>query len=124
MPDIALSIPARPDYVHVLRSVVASAASLADFPYDTIEDLRIAVDEACAHLLGVRPPARTLSLRVSWSEAGIEILASTDAGLVGWPPAGSRQTLTWQVLAALADEAGFEPGESGPAIRFTKRLPA
>jgi serine/threonine-protein kinase RsbW len=101
---------------------MAGVASLADFSYDDIEDLRIAVDEACAHLLGVRPPAGTLWLRISPSDAGVEVVASSDAlPGAGWPPAGGYQTLTWHVLAALADETGFDTDDHGPAIRFSKR---
>jgi serine/threonine-protein kinase RsbW len=120
MPVISISIPARAEYVHVLRSVIASIAALRNFSYDDIDDLRIAVDEACAHLLAVRAPARSLRLRVAPSDSAIEVIASTDAAAGEWPQPGSDQTLTWQVLSALAEETSFERAEEGPAIRFAK----
>jgi serine/threonine-protein kinase RsbW len=123
MGDVTVSVPARPDFVHVLRSVVASVGALFNFPYDAIDDLRIAVDEACAHLLTVRSPATLLCMRIDASDKAIEIVASTDAEFSEWPPSGARQTLTWQVLSALADDAEFERTVKGPGIRFTKRLP-
>lgn len=123
MAEIRVSIPARADFVHVLRSVIASVAALRNLSYDDIDDLRIAVDEACAHLLSLRSPATLLVLRISPSEVGIEVVAATDAEPLEWPPSGAQQTLTWQVLSALADEAEFERWDGRPAIRFTKRAP-
>lgn len=124
MADITVSIPARPEFIHVLRSVIASVAARMNFPYDGIDDLRIAVDEASAHLLSVGQSATSVLLRISTSEAGIEVVASLDADDVGWPPEGAEQTLTWQVLSGLVDEARFERAGGGPAIRFAKKLPS
>lgn len=123
MNEIRVSIPARPDFVHVLRSVIASVAALLNFPYDGIDDLRIAVDEACAHLLSIRSPAHDLALVIRPADDELEVIASIDADSIEWPPSGARQTLTWQVLSALADEADFERTDRGPAIRFAKRRP-
>lgn len=122
MSEIVVSIPARGEFVHVLRSVIASIAALRNLSYDDIDDLRIAVDEACAHLLTIRSPASLLRLRIAPSNADIQVVASTDAEVGEWPSSGAEQTLTWQVLAALADEAAFERENDHPAIRFAKRV--
>jgi serine/threonine-protein kinase RsbW len=101
--------------------VVASVAARLDFPYDAIEDLRIAVDEACAQLLAVgRAAARTLRLRITPSPEGMDLVASTDAR-AAWPP-GAERTLAWQVIAALADRADFDTEDGGPALRMTKLI--
>ena len=44
-------LPATGAYLSVLRTATAGLASRLDFTIDDIEDLRIAVDEACAMLL-------------------------------------------------------------------------
>ncbi len=49
--EVRLSIPADSAYVAVPRSVVGNLAARNDFTVDAIDDLRIAVDEACALLL-------------------------------------------------------------------------
>jgi len=119
--EVRVSIPAKPDFVHVLRSVIAAVAARADFTYDAIDDLRLAVDEACAQLLAFRSPATTLSIVVeTLADGGLGVLASTDADASAWPPEGIERTLTWQVLAALADDARVETA-GGPALRLTKR---
>jgi serine/threonine-protein kinase RsbW len=48
---VELDIPAHPAYVAVVRTAAAGLAARADLTLDRIEDLRIAVDEACALLL-------------------------------------------------------------------------
>lgn len=116
-----VQVPARADFVHVLRSAVASVAARLNFTFDAIEDLRIAVDEACAHLLGVTSQASRLTLRLTPDGETLGILASTDAHPQAWPPAGARQTLAWQILSALADEVEFERDGTGPALRLRKR---
>jgi serine/threonine-protein kinase RsbW len=122
MSDVTVSVPARPEFVHVLRSVIASVAARADLTYDQIDDLRLAVDEACAQLLTLRGTPGALLLRVRALEGGgLEIVASIDIEGVAWPPAGAERTLTWQVLSALADEARFEQTDGHPALRLTKR---
>lgn len=127
MPDVTVSVPARPDFIHVLRSVVAAVAARADFTFDSIDDMRLAVDEASAQLLAFAAPATMLTLRITLSDEGsLEVVASTDADVstAVWPPEGAERTLTWQVLSALADEARFERLDSGPALRLWKRREA
>ena len=53
--DVELRLPADSAYVSVLRTTTAGLAARLDFPIDDIEDLRIAVGEACALVL---PEAR------------------------------------------------------------------
>ena len=126
MSDVTVSVPARPEFVHILRSVIASVAARADLTFDQIDDLRLAVDEVCAQLLFVQGAEGSLTVRALALEGGgLEIVASIDRGDVPWPPAGAERTLTWQVLSALADEARFEQTDGHPALRLTKRrMPA
>jgi serine/threonine-protein kinase RsbW len=119
--DIAVAIPARPEFVHVLRAVVASVAARLDFPYDAIEDLRIVVDEACAQLLKVAGSA-TLRLRITPSSGEILLLASTDAPSESWPTREAERTLGWQVIEGLTDQASFARDHGAPALRMAKRL--
>ena len=46
--DVELRMPADGAYVSVLRSTAAGLASRLDFDLSSIEDLRVAVGEACA----------------------------------------------------------------------------
>lgn len=51
---VRLSIPAEPRFARLLRLTVASIAGRVGFNFDEVEDVRIAVSEASALLLGDR----------------------------------------------------------------------
>ena len=122
MSEIRLSVPARADYVHVLRSVIASVAAKLDFSYDDIEDLRLAVDEACAYLLRLRDRPTSLTLTITPSGRAVDVLASVDGA--SERAQGLQANMVWHLLGALTDEARFDESAGHPGIRFTKRAPA
>lgn len=119
--EIVVSLPARPEYLRIIRAVAASIAALLDFAYDRIEDLRIAIDEAGTQLLSVRPLGSTLTFRFLASSDAIEIVVSMNAVVTEWPPPGVEQSFSWQTLSVLADEATFERIADDPALRLKKR---
>lgn len=117
--DLTVTVPARPEYVQVLRAVVAGVAARLDFQYDAIEDLKIAVDEACAQLLPLAPSS--LTMRVREGERAVEATVSAEVEAVTWPPDGAERSLAWQVLRGLTDEARWEGTGSAPALHLVKR---
>lgn len=119
---VRISVPARADVVHVVRSVVGGTAALQDASYEVIEDLRLSADEACAHLLLAVPQGSRLILQVTPAGDTVDIVASIDAEIEDWPSQGAKESLAWYVLTALAEDAAFVRWEGRPAIRFTKRL--
>lgn len=110
---IIVVVPSRPEFMHVLRAVAASVAGRMDFPYDKVDDLRLAVDEAGSQLLAISDPSSHITMRMDDSpeEVTVSLLLDHPAGT--WPPVGPGRTLSWQVLSALTDEAEF--GQDGPA---------
>lgn len=102
---VEVTVPADPAYVSVLRAVTASLAARHDLTLDEIDDLRIAVDEACALLL---PHARPASmLFAGFGEAGdsLRITVSVELadGASDTGPALDRTSFAWMVLAALTE---------------------
>ena len=98
---VVLRLPAQGAYLSVLRTATASLASRLDFTIDEIEDLRIAVDEACAMLLTQALAGADLECCFELSAEAIAV-AVTVPTLDGQPP--SRDTFAWTVLSALAGE--------------------
>jgi serine/threonine-protein kinase RsbW len=96
---VSISLPAVGAYLSVLRTATAGLAARLDFTLDDIEDLRIAVDEACAMLLAQAAPAATLECTFELLSDAMTVSVSvvtTD----GQEP--SRDTFAWTVLSALA----------------------
>jgi serine/threonine-protein kinase RsbW len=96
---VRLRLPAVGAYLSVLRSATAGLAARLDFTLEEIEDLRIAVDEACAILLsGAAPDA---DLECEFELLPDEIRVSVTVPTVdGEMPV--RDSFAWTVLAALA----------------------
>lgn len=98
---VALRLPADSAYLAVLRTTAAGLASRLNFTLDDIEDLRIAVDEACAMLLPRAASDASLDCTFELKPSELDIavsLATTDGALP------SRDTFAWTVLTALAGE--------------------
>src|SRR5436305_13839229 len=92
--DVVVSVPARAEFMQLLRAAVGSVAARVDFTYEAIDDLRIAVDEACARMLSVPGEATTLFLRITPGETEIEVLVSTNGDGADWPPERFEESLT------------------------------
>jgi serine/threonine-protein kinase RsbW len=104
-PDAELRLPADSAYLAVLRTATAGLAARINFTIDDIEDLRIAVDEACAILLPQALPASELQCRFWLGDATMTVAVGatcTDPR----PPA--EQGFAWRVLSALTTFATSE----------------
>ena len=98
---VTIKLPAAGAYLSVLRTATAGLAARLDFTLDEIEDLRIAVDEACAMLLAQAVAGADLECQFSLSEESIRVSVSV-LTVDGQQP--SRDTFAWTVLSALAGE--------------------
>lgn len=117
---IAVTVPSEAASIQVLRAVTASVAARSNMSFDGIEDLRLAVDEACAWLLAGRG-ATAMTLRLRPMDDRLEAVVSIDTAGRTWPPPDVEQSLSWRVLSALVDTLSLEADDTGPAIRLTKR---
>jgi serine/threonine-protein kinase RsbW len=108
--QVAVRMPADGAYLSVLRTATAGLAARLDFTLDDIEDLRIAVDEACAMLLSQAIPGSNLECSFALSPDDMTITVSVPS-LNPRPPSGD--TFAWTVLSALAGtvEAQVGPGD-------------
>lgn len=109
---VDLTVPASPAYVAVVRTATAGLAARVDITLDRIEDLRIAVDEACALL--VRGPGHRDDLRPDDVLRCRFVLHEDSLTItVSGPPADlpEHESFAWSVLSALVD--GLECGHGG-----------
>jgi serine/threonine-protein kinase RsbW len=104
---VAIKLPAAGAYLSVLRTATAGLAARLDFTLDEIEDLRIAVDEACAMLLSQAVPGADLECQFSLDSSSMRISVSV-LTLDGQEP--SRDTFAWTVLSALAGDVDSTAG--------------
>jgi serine/threonine-protein kinase RsbW len=104
---VTVRLPADSAYLSVLRTATAGLAARLDFNLDEIEDLRIAIDEACAMLLAQAVPGTDLTCEFELTDDAMSIGVSV-LTVDGRQP--SRDTFAWTVLSSLAGDVDAEVG--------------
>ncbi len=111
-----LRVPAQATHVALVRTATAAICAGADFTLDTLEDLQLAVDEACAVALGDAPPDSQLDVcwRVDGHDVRIDVRCPSRSGA----PIATN-TFAWTVLTALVDrvDAAVEDGRLCISLR-------
>lgn len=108
-PAVEISLPAAGEFVTVVRTATAALGATVDFVIDDIEDLRIAVDEACSILVARAIPGTNLTCAFYVYDGALTIEASAHV-LDRTPP--PRTGFAWTVLTSLTssvDVAVLEP---------------
>ena len=134
---VTLSIPCAPEYVGTARLTILGVAGRMGFTYDQVEDIRLAVGEACTNAIdralrsgnGATPHPITIRSQVDASRLVIEIedhagkpAAATDVEA----PAVEIERMDPQELGALlmeilVDEVVVEPlTDGGTKVRLVK----
>ncbi len=133
---IDLKIPPRPEYISVARLTAAAIAARQAFTYDEIEDLKIAVSEACNVLMGSRSGSRhpialhfvqeadALDIRIETQGSGVDSRALfPHSGAAGrrHEKAEDAQALGVFLMQCLVDEVRRIDGDGGIALRLRKK---
>jgi len=115
---VDLSIPAKPELLSLARLTVAAVAARAEFDYEQIEDLRLALDELCSRML-VPDADGTLTLRYEWSPGDLRVsCALRCAEAFAADPVDSD--LSDRILDALVDDHGTS-GEGGSTTAWLRK---
>jgi anti-sigma regulatory factor (Ser/Thr protein kinase) len=124
--DVKLTLPARPENVSVIRHVLGAFAEALLLPDDLIEDLRLAVTEACTNVvrhayspdlpgpveISIRPEEERVNVVVADRGRGIGSSSDTTGPGLGLP-----------LIAAIADDVELQAvpgGGSRVAMTFAR----
>jgi serine/threonine-protein kinase RsbW len=133
--EIVLEIPPRLDYLAVVRLVVATAAALdPPLPDSRLDDLRLAVTEACSNAIKAHRPV-IISCHLDEDRFRVEIRdrgPGFDPDALARLPDPSDPTrlqhesgLGIPLIKVLTDDVTFEPAGDGTIVSMTlKRPPA
>jgi len=127
--DVTLTLPARPENVSVIRHVLGAFAEALRFPDELVEDLRLAVTEACTNVVrhaypAGRPGAVEISI-VPQDELVTVVVADHGRG-IGSSSDTTGPGLGLPLIAAIADEVELQPvpgGGSRVAMTFARHRP-
>lgn len=100
--EVVLTLPAAPEFVRLARLTCAGLATRIGMGYDEVEDLRIAVGEACSLLIGAggRTGSLTLTFALVPDTVAIAIVGAFDAPAVD----EVDSALSDQILDAVVDD--------------------
>jgi len=114
--DVELRIPADSAYVSVLRTTSAGLAARQDFTLDDIEDLRMAVGEACALVLPEADEGSDMTCRF-YMDPGLLTVVVAVSSATASPP--DQDGFAWQVLTTLAGDASASVEDGRYEIALT-----
>jgi serine/threonine-protein kinase RsbW len=108
---LELRVPTSPTQLPAVRAMAGDLAMRMDFDLDSVEDLRLAVDEACASLASIAQGDEPLTVVFEATREALRIDA--------WVPTGPgvdvpRDGFGWAVLQTLVDTV-----EAGPSDQAT-----
>jgi serine/threonine-protein kinase RsbW len=135
MEAVELEIPARPEYIALVRLVVSSLATgrrvLAD---ERVDDLKLAVSEACTNAIeahGAVEIDERVRVRCLEGEDRFEV-SIDDRGegfdptdLPEHPPVTDPERLNFErglgipLIRTLVDEVAFDSGDGGTSVKMT-----
>ena len=112
---VELRVPADPAYLTVIRTASAGLAARLDLTLDEIEDLRIAVDEACALLLAhTSHPDESLFAEFTIRPGSLDVHVRGPAQTLP-----DRSSFAWSVLEALVGRVETGATREGCWIRLS-----
>ena len=118
---MTLEIPAKSVYVGVVRLALASLARAVDLDEEKVEDLRMAVSEACANAVLAHEESRAdAPVTITWREETDRVIVEVGDRGRGHVPdpedslgGADRLAMSVALLRSLVDECAFEPRPDG-----------
>jgi serine/threonine-protein kinase RsbW len=134
---VELEVPARAEFVALARMVVATvASSRRDLPADKVDDLRLAVSEACTNAIEAHRAASVdepVLVRIWEADDHLDVCVQ-DHGkgfdpdtLPEHPPVTDPERLNFErglgipLMRSLVDDVVFRPSPSGTEVHMTIR---
>jgi serine/threonine-protein kinase RsbW len=129
---LELEVPSRVEHIAIARLVVSSAASWRrELSDDRIDDLKLAVSEACTNAVEANEatnPDAPVTVDVFEDDNSLEVHISDQGGgfdpraLSPHPPVTDPQRLNFErglgipLIRTLVDDVRFEPSEKGTTV--------
>jgi len=124
--DVKLTLPARPENVSVIRHVLGAFAEALRLPDDLVEDLRLAVTEACTNVVRHAYPqevAGPVEITIRPTEDAVSVVVADHGRGIGSSSDTNGPGLGLPLIAAIADEVELQPvpgGGSRVAMTFAR----
>lgn len=119
---VTVTVPADAGVVQLLRTIVAGVGARVGLTYDSIDDLRLAAQEAVGQIMLVTGTDGSISMRVETNERGVELRLWTEPVVGAWPPPGIEGSLAWTILSTLVGDVSLDREDGAASVRLVKPL--
>jgi serine/threonine-protein kinase RsbW len=119
--DVRLSMPARPENVAVVRHVIGALAESLGLSARAVEDIRLAVTEACTNVVrhAYRDVEGPLEVTIHHSETMLTIAVADHGPGIRPDPTSDGPGLGLPLIAALSDALVIEHSVSGSRLAMS-----
>jgi serine/threonine-protein kinase RsbW len=121
--EISLTLPVDAGWLSLARTIGASVAARADFTYDEIADLRLAIDELCLSLLERSTPTGRIEILYTLEDETLRVSATISGGSPLDDPDRdvAAREFSERILDALVDDHGSDHLSATPAAWLMKK---
>ena len=128
---VELSVPCRPEFLRVVRLLVSGYLSRLDIPFDEVENIKVAVSEACNNAIQFSDKGETknkLKIRC-WNQGSNIVFEIKDSGAgfsmpaepEGTPDLDDEKGLGFLLIQTLMDDVKIETDDqAGTTVTMTK----
>jgi serine/threonine-protein kinase RsbW len=135
VPELELEFPPKPEFVGTARHAVAALVRLHDFPDDLVQDVKLAVSEACTTAISDQPggdqPIRVRAsaepdrfvIEVIDPGSGVERAVSGPPSEIDTEELPFDRVLSLPIIRGLVDEVAIAPAEGqGVSLKMVLSL--
>jgi len=128
--SFALRIPGQPQYVSVARLALSGFANQLGLPFDEVQDLKLALSEACSYLLRRESGQGAIEVECALHQDSLDMRVTRNVpdpvgqalAILGLQPAGRDEPLLGLALiAVLMDDVRSERDCAGQGLTLRMR---
>ncbi len=126
---LSLVVPAKAEYLSLVRLVVAAAAQDEGFSDDSIADIKVALSEACTNVVrhAYYPENDTIKqviqIKCHWERGSLQIEVLDYGHGMTLPPPPS-EGLGFGIMGSLMDKVDVETSNDGTTVQMIKKVAA
>ncbi len=126
---LSLVVPAKPEYLSLVRLVVAAAAKNEGFSDNSIADIKVALSEACtnvvrhAYLAANDDVKKVIQVKIDLDKTGFQIEVLDYGHGMALPPPPS-EGLGFGIMGSLMDKVDVETSDDGTTVQMIKKVVA
>jgi len=118
---VDLRIPAKAEWVAVARLAVAAVAGRCDFSLEDIEDIRLAIAEACTSVIRDARPWEHVEIRCETEPNELVVTVRGGKATAIRADARSEQGLGLLIIQSLMDSVEYQLEREGVVLQMRKR---